>query len=326
MRVGTTGLLALLSAADALHASAVRATALRGTALRSRAPPPAAKLFSRYELDFTSRDHSVGEFGLQGHLVGLAPQKDTFILLFVAFLVARAHCLPMPDIAFAAAFPAYLGFANYLRFDLAMTRLYSEGGTTLPKRYKPLLREGRGVWLKRYVLTTALLGLVLPLPIVFLAPRSIGLAAAPHLFLHACQCACEGMTAHSHFSALLRLAVPIGFNAYRLGVLRTWCAAAICTARAGAAPAVWAWPALALALANFVVWTYHLFIFLLLRAAPQYFDAEEFPTPPTTWHFGLLPMVTRTAAEERAPPPAAAPAPAAPTATVASWYDSGQRL
>ena len=266
------------------------ADALRATlATPRRAPPPAAKLFSRNQLDFGNSDSSVQDFGLQGHILGLAPGTRPAILLGIAFFVARAQPLPVADLAFAAAFPAYLLLANYLRFDLGND-----------KRFKPLLREGRGAWLKRYVLTTTLLGLMLPLPLVFLGPRSIALAAAPHLFLTAIQCAFEGLTAHSRFAAVLRVAVPIGFNAYRLGTLRTWCAAAATTVGAGTLPVLWAWSALALALANSVLWSYNLFIFLLLRVVPQYFDAGEFPTPPTTWYYGLLPMVDADETKEAA--------------------------
>ena len=106
------------------------------------------------------------------------------------------------------------------------------------------------------------------------------------------QCAFEGLTAHARFAALLRLAVPIGFNAYRLGVLRTWLVSAFLTARAGGglAPSLWAWSAVALATANTLVWSYNLFVFLLLRVVPQYLDEEKFPTPSTNWGWELLPL------------------------------------
>ena len=44
----------------------------------------------------------------------------------------------------------------------------------------------------------------------------------------------------------------------------------------GLAPSLWAWSAVALATANTLVWSYNLFVFLLLRVVPQYLDEEKF--------------------------------------------------
>ena len=59
-----------------------------------------------------------------------------------------------PDLAFAIGFPAYLAVSNWVLFNANL-------GYERP--YKPLLREGRGAWFKRYVLTYAIVGLLLPL-------------------------------------------------------------------------------------------------------------------------------------------------------------------
>ena len=282
---------------------ALRVPVSRDCRQSRRCPTPSAKLggkpawLSRKELEFTGSepDH---EFGLQGHVLGLAPNANSAVLLFVAVLVARSHSLPLADLAFAAGFPVYLVLANSLRFDNYEDK----------QRFKPLLREGRGPWFKRYILTFALAGLVLPLPLVLVAPPAIARAAAPHLFLTAVQCAVEALTAHSCFAALLRLAVPIGFNTYRLSTLQMWCAAAFASARASSGgAALWAWPALGLALANAALWTYNLFVFLLLRVAPQYIDAGRFPVAPATWKWALVPVVeAEAAAAGDAPEPTAA--------------------
>ena len=251
------------------------------------------KLLSRSKVDFASTEPR-HEFGLQGDIIGLAPTADSGVLLFVAALVFRSHRLPVPDVAFALAFPAYLVLANTLRFD-----------RTAARRFKPLLREGRGAWLKRYMLAYALAGLVLPLPLVFAAPSAVALAAAPHLFLYAVQCAVEGLTTHTKFAAVLRLVAPIGFGTYRLGALHAWCTSALATAAAvgssaAAVSAPWAFGALALAAANAVMAAYHLLVFLPLRAAPQYFNPAEFPAPPVRWRWSLLPVVEWSADEARA--------------------------
>ena len=55
-------------------------------------------------------------------------------------------------------------------------------------------------------------------------------------------------------------------------------------------PLAWAWGALALAVGNLLLWSYNLFVFLLLRVVPQYLDPAEFPTPTKRWQWELLPL------------------------------------
>ena len=252
---------------------------------RVRSTAPYAKLISRDQADFTGKDVLIQkEFGLEGHILGLSPTGREGLLLFLAAMLGRSRAVPAADVAFALLYPAYLVVANKVRFD----------GNQYERKFKPLLREGRGAWFKRYVFTYALVGLLLPFPVVLMAPSAVAAAATPHLFLTAVQCAVEGLTANVRFAALLRLAVPIGFNAYRLGTLRVWCESALRTARfsTGTFGSLWAWWALGLATANALLWTYNLFVFLLLRVAPQYLDQMEIVrSPEMTWRWGLLPSL-----------------------------------
>lgn len=217
---------------------------------------------------------------------------DSVVLLGFASAITLAHPVPRQDLVFAVLFPAYLAVMNQWRF----------GGNAVgvDREFVPLLRQGGGAWFKRYVLSFALFGLLLPLLIVFGGcvgvPTAVSSAAAPHLLLTLVQCACEGLTRSPSVAALVRLLIPIGFNAYRMGALATW------TRSAGAALGslssfprnVWPLIGLALALANLLMWTYNLFVFLLWRTVPQYMDPVEFPTPTTKWRGALLPQVTST--------------------------------
>ena len=346
----------LLACANALHVQHTpvhRLTAVGHAArpLARRASVPTAKLLSRRVLDFASND-AQHEFGMQGNILGFAPKGDAGLLMVLAFFVARTHRLPAADLAFALVYPLYLMLANVVRFDRCLERSRAE------KRFQPLLREGRGTWFKRYILSYALVSLALPLPFVFLAPRAVAAAAAPHLFLTAVQSAVESLTAHQRFAPLLRLLVPIGFNVYRLGTLREWCLAAFCPVRATADPhphphphpnanpnpdpdpdpspspnqarqtgpgaplwaVAWAAGGLALALTNALLWSYNLFVFLLLRVAPQYLDPLQFGAPPVDWKFALLPLAPEGAplpddVPRGAPgPPGTSPSP--PSSTV----------
>jgi hypothetical protein len=216
----------------------------------SRARLPAAKFISRDRVDFASITPK-HEFGLQGNIMGLAPSANSGLLLVIAALVTKSQMLPTGDVAFAVAFPIYLMIANAMRFN----------GNQIEDKFEPLLRQGRGPWFKRYVATYAIFSLLLPVPFVFFGPSAVAAAAAPHLFLTLVQCAFESLTAHTRFAALLRLAVPIGFNTYRMGTIQAWCTSALATYRATAAvgtTSVWTTSALALALANGAIWTYNL--------------------------------------------------------------------
>ena len=222
----------------------------------------------------------------------LTVSADSLVLLSIAGAIAAAHPVPRADLLFSVAYPCYLALTNEWRF----------GGNAVGagREFVPLLREGSGPWFKRYVQSFALVGLLLPLPIIFGCfglgvPLAVSRAAAPHHLLILVQCACEGLTRSPSVAALVRLLIPIGFNAYRMGTLVTWARAATATAFATGptAPAVRAWRGvgLCLALANLLMWGYNLFVFLLWRTVPQYLDRREFPTPATRWRGSLLPDI-----------------------------------
>ena len=218
----------LLACANALHVQHTpvhRLTAVGHAArpLARRASVPTAKLLSRRVLDFASNDVQ-HEFGMQGNILGFAPKGDAGLLMVLAFFVARTHRLPAADLAFALVYPLYLMLANVVRFDRCLERSRAE------KRFQPLLREGRGTWFGG-IFSYALVSLALPLPFVFLAPRTSPPPQRRTFSSRRCG-AVESLTAHQRFAPLLRLLVPIGFNVYRLGTLRKWCLAAFCAVRA----------------------------------------------------------------------------------------------
>ena len=82
----------------------------------------------------------------------------------------------------------------------------------------------------------------------------------------------------------------------------------------------WAAGGLALALTNALLWSYNLFVFLLLRVAPQYLDPLQFGAPPVDWKFALLPLAPEGAplpddVPRGAPGPPGTP-PSPPSSTV----------
>ena len=87
------------------------------------------------------------------------------------------------------------------------------------------------------------------------------------------------------FHDVLRILVPIGFNAYRLKPLCRWVyLASMISPDSGP----WYVAALFLSVINLVLWSYNLFIFLLLRVLPIYFD--KIKTPPVDMAYTVVPI------------------------------------
>ena len=152
--------------------------------------------------------------------------------------------------------------------------------------------------------------MILPVMFQLVAPRYISDAAAPHLYLVLCQVAMEILTGGAKFHPLLRLLNPIGFNTYRMGALCAWASTALSgffRAKDSVAGLgsnifagkmiIWEVLGLSLALVNLVVWTYNLFIFLLLRTVPQYLDKTEFPAAKVVWKGQLFPVLCKDTAK-----------------------------
>jgi hypothetical protein len=149
-------------------------------------------------------------------------------------------------------------------------------------------------WFKKYVLSFAVLTILLPLATIMAAPLVLGAAAgaqaqraaAPPLFLLLAQLFMESTTeaAPRDWAAVIRILNPIGFNAFRLAPIGAWVASAASFAHVAlandasldaASRAFALWFAL-LAVVNLGLWVYNLFAFLLLKALPLYFDEQRF--------------------------------------------------
>ena len=81
--------------------------------------------------------------------------------------------------------------------------------------------------------------------------------------------------------------VPIGFNAYRLKPLCRWAYLASMISPEADHQA-WYYTAFALSIINLALWSYNLFVFLLLRVLPLYFDKNK--TPPVDMAYTVVPI------------------------------------
>jgi hypothetical protein len=237
--------------------------------------------------------------------VGLSIGPKTLIFSILAVAIGLSRPIPQTDLAFSICFPLYLALANRFRFD-------RNAPTIAAKREMiPLLREGMGPWFKRYMKSFAMIGVFLPVIFQLVAPRYLSDAAAPHLYLLLCQIAMETLAGCDKFFVLLRLLNPIGFSIYRMGALWVWASTSMTSfleAKDSVAGLwsnmfagkmiIWEVLGLSLALVNLVLWTYNLFIFLLLRTVPQYLSETEFPAAEVVWKCQLFPVLHKDATKK----------------------------
>lgn len=228
---------------------------------------------------------------LFGFCFQVAKPDSWVFLAFVVFAFVR-YSITKRDFLFGMFYPLYLMVINQFRFDQNLPN------ANLP--FVPLLREGRGPWFGRYVLFFGLTGVIVPFLYLLSAPLHLGQLAAPHFFLVSMQVFVEVLSQTQTCHALVRLLVPIGFNAYRVPVLMDWVAdsghsvSSIISAGSTSLSAenIVAYTGYGLAILNLVCWVYNLFVFLLLRAVPQYLDKSNFGSPDVKWAGQLAPLLS----------------------------------
>uniref|UniRef100_A0A7S2HNC2 DUF7733 domain-containing protein n=1 Tax=Helicotheca tamesis TaxID=374047 RepID=A0A7S2HNC2_9STRA len=239
----------------------------------------------------TKRAHPLlGAFGLS-----IRTRNRTLFFFLSAVLIALLRPIPSSYLLFSIIYPIYLCLVNKYRFHNNAPAIMED---KTPPRF---LVGGKGSWFTTYTTWFGRLGLVVPLFVTIAAPSTIADAAAPHLYLVFCQCLMETLV--STFHVLPRLLVPIGFNAYRLIALRDWvqtswnsCSIA-CDAFSKTTKThfdiklIWEMLGFTLAMTNMIMWTYNIFIFLLLRVVPEYLDRQRFPEANVTWRGELIPTV-----------------------------------
>jgi hypothetical protein len=176
--------------------------------------------------------------------------------------------IPIPDLIFAFAYTIYIWSANAICFNSNRLAL---------ARKRPILTLGQGQYaglpaFRSYMICFQIATVLIPLFTICIAPAEVAGPAVSPLVLLLIQVANESSTHEFHDT--LRILVPIGFNTYRLKPLLAWVTGAI--ASSSPTPS-WHCFGVLLAVVNLAMWAYNLFIFLLLRTLPVYFDKEYTP-------------------------------------------------
>ncbi|OEU12850.1 hypothetical protein FRACYDRAFT_244123 [Fragilariopsis cylindrus CCMP1102] len=208
-----------------------------------------------------------------------------FCVVLSAFLLSKQF-IPASDAIFIVAYPAYIYLANAICFnsnELALSQKNDEGkgGATVD----PLGHgQFRGkVAFTRYMIGFQVLTVLFPLSLVAFAPLEISGGAISPLVLLLAQIATEHLT--KYFHDVPRFLTPVGFNVYRLKSLWHWVETAYLLVPSNHP---WYYVGVTLSGINLVMWSYNLFVFLLLRTLPIYFDKVY--TPPVEMAYTLVPI------------------------------------
>lgn len=212
------------------------------------------------------------------------PHIVMILVLALLLLLTSSRSIPLGDILFSVSYPSYLYLVHKYRFD------DSWRGRFALKKCKPTWFEQAGEpWFRNWMRVCVGIGVILPGITQLFAPVTIAEAAAPHMYLLLCQIFMEIVTERCIiFHPLPQFLVPVGFSVYRMLSLKTWmvsawhrafsvpCPAGICYNLQGTV-VTWETADLALAQLNVLLWSYNLFIFMLLRVLPQTFDKTKYP-------------------------------------------------
>jgi hypothetical protein len=202
----------------------------------------------------------------------------SLVCFCISALLISWYPISFSDITFGIAYTLYIWLANAISFNSNRLAL---------ARNKPIERLGKGQYVgtsafRWYMICFQILTVLAPLVTICLAPAEVAALAVSPLVLLLVQVANEALTHECH--DVIRILVPIGFNTYRLFPLFLWVTDA--ATMSGGGP--WHTFGLGLAIVNLLMWMYNLFIFLLLRTLPVYFD--ETYTPPIRMAYTLVPI------------------------------------
>jgi hypothetical protein len=231
-------------------------------------------------------------------LVGLS--MPPLLMPAILLLLGYSRQLPFWDIFFSVAFPLYLCIANRFRFDNNARQVAARKQRGHPHPQKPeWFKANNDQWFVIYMLNAATIGVILPLLLQVLAPAPIAQAAAPPVYMLLSQILMEMMGNGPKFHPMLQLMTPIGFCAYRMAGLKTWLVLAwqmVSSTDYGSSDAILNWEMVhfMVALSNSFLWTYNLFVMLLLRIAPPCLDEYQFPDAKVSWKYQLVPTVSES--------------------------------
>merc|ERR1712151_423278 len=216
----------------------------------------------------------------------ISPSAFAQIVLAGVLAYRYYPTIPMRDILFVVLFPTYLLLANHIRFDnnALIRQRAKEHPHNINNVMSKFFSGSDAPWfIQKYMPTAVIIGLILPLITILVAPEDVAKLATPHLFVLWCQIIGESVTMFNPYAhRFVTLLLPIAFSVYRMSLLVEWVLWSISLLESITAiesmPIEYMW-GLALASLNLLFWSYNLFVTLLLRITPEFLADEKCEAP-----------------------------------------------
>lgn len=195
------------------------------------------------------------------------------------------------NLIFSIGFLVYVFVANAVSFDSNIAQFIQMKKNKID--FEPMGKHslGRGKFITKksfliYFAISKAMGLMIPLIMIYTCPDDVVAMVTPSLITLCAQAVAEQSTATFH--DVLRIAIPFAYSAYRLfGPLQLWAFESYSLYVKNPGEFVYVFNC-GLAWLNVVFAAYNLFVFLLLRTLPVYFDKNE--TPRVEMAYTLLPL------------------------------------
>lgn len=211
------------------------------------------------------------------NLTSKHPQKPGNNLLFLN--LRQLNCLAIMIVLAASGMVSLEDFTIFVFSAIYIFFLSNFAFPTYnisPTQQKPIFDQNNKI-LNIYIIFAGVIGLLFPILYIFhgiLEGDQDGIkAAAPHVFLLSSQVFMEGVSISDRFSLPIRVFIPVFFNSCRMYTLVEWLKEEMVKVVEGRYSGSYSRLCVgrALAVANFVLWSYNLFGFLLPVYLPRAF-------------------------------------------------------
>lgn len=186
-----------------------------------------------------------------------------------AVLTLNLRTIPKVELVTVVAAAIYVQAAN-----LAQLQLYSTSPSISSHVIRPLAMNGifSRLTIRIFLFSSLVLSIVVPWIWLLAFNPSLDerMMLGPHLFAMMAQILFEFWSFRPYVSLVVRLAIPVGFVAYRLRLLMQWVQAAYQVDLSIRSHLFM----LVLASANLIFWSIMLFYVLLLKVCPPYFSSS----------------------------------------------------
>lgn len=181
--------------------------------------------------------------------------------LALVIVLSSSGMVSLENFAFVVFSIVYMYFMSKVAFP------------SLHSSKEPLVFNPQNKILRLYVFIGAIVGLYAPIAYIlqgiFEGDKEGIKAAAPHVFLLACQVFMEGVAFSGRFSIPIRAFVPVFYNSRRIFTIVDWLRSEIYKEHSGSEWRIYV--GRALAVANMAFWCFNLFGFLLPVYLPKVF-------------------------------------------------------